>query len=119
MTEFIADKRRMTPARRKRILERFGGCCARLGCEETTGLELDHRIAIALGGKDEDENLEPLCRAHHLTKTKLDVKLISKAKRIVKKAAPDYEKKGPRLQSKGFSKDWTRKLNGQVVRRKP
>lgn len=100
--EFVADKRRMTPARRKRILERFDGCCARLDCTVTTGLEIDHIIPIALSGKDDDANLEPLCAPHHLAKTKRDVALIAKARRIVKK---NTDPRPPsRLKSRGFEK---------------
>lgn len=75
----------MTPARRRRILAAYDGRCARLDCEETEGLEIDHIIALALGGKDEDANLEPLCRHHHAAKTVRDVKMIARSKRLEKK----------------------------------
>lgn len=113
------DKRKaMGPARRRRILERQNGVCAYPDCEVSEGLEIDHVIALALGGKDSDENLEGLCRHHHAQKTRRDVKMISKAKRIEKKQ--DRENRKPsQLQSRGFDKRWRKKMNGQVVRREP
>ena len=77
-------RKSMTPARRKRVLERHDHVCARLDCEEREGLEIDHIIPLALGGKDEDENLEPLCRHHHRIKTIRDVKMIARAKALEK-----------------------------------
>ncbi len=77
----VIEPRRMSPARRQRIIERDGGCCTYPGCEVTTGLELDHTIALELGGKDADDNLKCLCAEHHKQKTKLDAGLIAKAKR--------------------------------------
>lgn len=114
---FEADKRKaMTPARRRRILNRFDGCCSYPECEETEGLEIDHTIALALGGKDEDANLAPLCRAHHRQKTIRDQKFIAKAKRIVRKNAPET-RKPPRLKSRGFDRTIRRKMNGTIERK--
>jgi 5-methylcytosine-specific restriction endonuclease McrA len=85
----------MSPARRERILEAKGRVCARLDCDETHGLEIDHIIPIALGGKDRDDNLEPLCRADHAIKTKRDVAMIAKAKRLEKPRKPSRMKSRP------------------------
>jgi 5-methylcytosine-specific restriction endonuclease McrA len=76
------EPRRMTPARRARIIERDGGCCVRPGCETPTeGLQVDHIVALELGGADADWNLEALCTPHHKIKTRADVAAIAKAKR--------------------------------------
>lgn len=112
------DKRRsMTPARRRRVLERQDGKCAYPDCEVSEALEIDHIIALALGGKDSDENLEGLCRHHHAAKTRRDVKFIAKAKRLVKKADPD-ERKPSRLQSRRFQTNMTKRFDGTVVPRR-
>jgi 5-methylcytosine-specific restriction endonuclease McrA len=100
------EPRAMTPKRRERILAKHNGCCAYPECTETVGLEIDHVIALALGGKDDDANLEPLCPAHHLAKTRLDVKLIAKAKRNFAthnglKPPPTQKIRGPK-----FRKRW-------------
>ena len=96
-------RKAMTPARRARVLARFGGKCAALGCEVNSGLQIDHTIALELGGKDDDENLRPLCTLHHLTKTRLDMKLIAKMRRRQKKAI-GQPRKPSRIKSRGFGK---------------
>lgn len=106
----------MSRARRERILSRHAGQCAYPMCEETEGLELDHIVCLSIGGRDTDDNLEPLCGPHHKAKTARDRKLIAKASRLIRKASPDTRKpprmksanrwppKGSqKLQSRGFS----------------
>jgi 5-methylcytosine-specific restriction endonuclease McrA len=101
----VIEPRAMTPKRRERILAKHNGCCAYPECTETVGLELDHTIPLALGGRDADENLRPLCGPHHKAKTALDVKLIAKAKRL-------------NATHKGLKPPPTRKLQGQGFRRR-
>lgn len=100
------DPRRMTPARRARILAAFGNRCAYPACECQTGLELDHTIALALGGKDRDDNLRPLCGPHHAQKTKLDLGLIAKAKRRGLKHRGEFPKPKRVLKGRGFERRW-------------
>jgi 5-methylcytosine-specific restriction enzyme A len=79
-----ATKRRsMTKARRRIVEERSAGHCAYPGCLVSSHLEIDHVIALELGGRDDDENLVALCREHHRQKSVLDMKLIAKARRII------------------------------------
>lgn len=92
----------MTPARRARVLKRFDGQCAYPECAETLGLEIDHEIALELGGKDDDGNLRPLCPTHHKRKTALDLKLIAKMRRRKKKHNGEWEKSSQRLRGGGF-----------------
>lgn len=80
-------RKSMTPARRRRVLDKHGHQCARLGCEIAVALEIDHVIPLELGGKDDDTNLEPLCGPHHAAKTRLDIKMIARACRIRKREA--------------------------------
>lgn len=100
----VAEPRRMTPARRQRILEAHGHCCAYPGCEITVGLEIDHVIALELGGKDADDNLEPLCGPHHKAKTARDINLIARAKRRKAKHEGSFPPSKARLRSRGFDK---------------
>jgi len=88
----LDPRKGMTPARRRRILAHHGGMCAYPDCFVCTDLEIDHVIALALGGKDSDENLEPLCRHHHGMKTRRDVKMIAKAKRLIRKSSAETRK---------------------------
>jgi 5-methylcytosine-specific restriction endonuclease McrA len=96
----------MGQSRRARVLARFNGMCAYPGCEISDSLQIDHTIPIALGGVEEDHNLRPLCNYHHLQKTKLDVKMIAKAKRIIKRDAGEGRVKR-KIPSRGFSKPTT------------
>lgn len=74
----------MSPQRRDRIFAAAGGICAwcRLPIVNGEAWIADHRIALALGGSEDDANLEPL----HATpcnklKTAADITAIAKAKR--------------------------------------
>jgi 5-methylcytosine-specific restriction endonuclease McrA len=98
--------RRMSSARRARIIARDGHCTYP-GCEETQGLEVDHEIALALGGKDDDANLKCLCLHHHASKTKRDLALIAKAKRRGLKDRGEFPKAKQTLRGRGFERRWT------------
>lgn len=98
------DRRAMTAARRGRIISAHGGTCAYPECRATLGLEVDHVIALALGGPDTDENCRPLCGPHHLQKTALDRKLIAKADRLQAKARGIHPKSKAKIRSRGFDR---------------
>lgn len=104
------EPRRMTPARRARVLAAHGNCCAYPGCEVSEALEIDHVIALELGGKDADENLEPLCGPHHKVKTARDLGLIARAKRRKAKHDGTYPPSRAQLRSRGFqpTRNWDR-----------
>ena len=99
----------LSPARRARILVRDGGRCRYPGCAQTIGLEVDHIVALALGGRDTDDNLETLCAAHHLQKTKCDARLIAKAKRVGAKHRGEFPPSKAKIRSRRFppTRDWT------------
>lgn len=96
----------------------FNGCCAECGVKigPATGLQWDHVIPLAQGGYDALDNLQPLCRADHLTKTAQDAGDTARAKRREAKhigaAAPS------RAVIPGSRRSpWKRKLDGSTVRR--
>ena len=74
-------RRSMTPKRRATVLARSDGHCAYPGCTVSEGLAIDHVIALELGGKDHDDNLQALCIEHHQSKTALDMRLIVKMRK--------------------------------------
>ena len=80
----IATRRSLTLAREVQVLRRFvvcAGCGTRL--QDRAAYDYDHEIALALGGRDEADNLRPYCRAVcHPEKTARDVRAIAKAKRL-------------------------------------
>lgn len=90
-------------------------------------VQWDHNIPHAIGGGDTPQNLQPLPKADHLEKTKLDVSSIAKGKRLSKaeedfrrrllakvgqsEPGPEHPKKrkkqwpkGRKIQSQGFPK---------------
>lgn len=108
----------MTPARRARVLADNGNVCAHEGCEITDRLEIDHIVALELGGADDFPNLVPLCRDHHKEKTRHDVWMIAKARRIrAREDGTRRERKA--ILSPGFSKALTRGFDGIVRRKEP
>ena len=54
------------PSVRKRIFKRDGHRC--LHCGKTERLSVDHVVAVANGGGNEDENLQTLCRSCNASK---------------------------------------------------
>lgn len=104
-------RRGFSPARRKALLERQGPSCAIQGCERPW-LEADHILPLALGGPDTMENIEGLCGAHHLGKTRADIERVWKAKaqagetghgykRPIGRRA-DFQWPSRKLQNRGF-----------------
>jgi 5-methylcytosine-specific restriction endonuclease McrA len=101
MRELVIPERRakIQGERRRRLLERFGGCCAACGESIDGSWIADHVIALELGGSNADANLQPLCAAPcNKTKTANDARLIAKAKRL--RAGPKVSRH--RIRSRGF-----------------
>ena len=95
------EERKAIPRAWKDVaLARSGGTCARLGCEVRDGLEFDHVLALGLGGAHAAENIEPLCGPHHLAKTKRDVRMIARAKRLARETCTAEPKR--KLTGRGF-----------------
>lgn len=62
------ERRRITPAVRRRIIERDGPWCVACGwphkpggAEDGVGLQIDHMLPISRGGTSDDDNLTVLC----------------------------------------------------------
>lgn len=96
-------ERRMTKARRLRIFDVAKGICHLCGLQIQLGekWEAEHLIALACGGKDEDENLRPAHLDCHAVKTKRDVRDAAKIKRIRARHIGVTETKA-RISSRGF-----------------
>jgi 5-methylcytosine-specific restriction endonuclease McrA len=77
----IAPRRSFTPKQRLEILISQKGRCEICKAKIIDVFEIDHRIPLALGGKDDASNWRALHPDCHLNgKTKPDVKRIAKAK---------------------------------------
>lgn len=74
----------LTLAKEVAVLRRFvvcAGCGVRMS--DRTDFDYDHEIPLALGGRDDADNLRPYCRATcHPSKTTRDIAAIAKAKRL-------------------------------------
>ena len=57
-----------TKEEREAILERFNNVCNICKCKINKGFEIDHIRPLANGGKEEESNLQPLCKACHRDK---------------------------------------------------
>lgn len=123
----MTDKRKsMHAARKARILEAHDGKCYRCGeaFDDGEKIEYDHKLALARGGTDDDENLGP-CHVHcHALKTfggnsKLgaDIFEIAKTKRIKKKRAAPLGSKHFWASRPLSHPNLKKKLDGTVVRR--
>lgn len=109
----MTPRRSISRTMRNRIMERHDWKCAECGAIDGP-FDLDHDIALAAGGRDEEDNLRPLCRERcHREKTKTDAKVIAKTRRQSNMRL-DAEPK-PRKWKRKFQTGLTRKLNGQVV----
>ena len=68
---------------RARIFAAHGGVCGLSGVKIGAGdaWHIEHRVPVALGGSNDDENLYPALVEPHAIKTKTDVARIAKSKR--------------------------------------
>ena len=102
--------------------QRYQCRCGTPGCWLSVdgGWEVDHVLALALGGADERENWALLNRACHrgrASKTSRDVTMIRKAdrQRRYHKTGRSRTRKGPPMRSRGFT-GW-RRFDGSIVRK--
>lgn len=105
----IHPRRPATRQRREAVQAAQGRFCA-CGCGQWW-VELDHRIPLALGGKDDASNWQGLAIDCHATKTRKDKADIARAKR---RAGETCTKRGRPIRSRGFDKRLRKKLNGTV-----
>ena len=115
----MTKRRKMTPARKLRIFRNHDGKCAACGRKIMAGetWHVDHITPLALGGSEDDENLQVLHVECHKSKScNEDIPRIRKADRQAKKHLGLKKRKGRPLPG---SKDsgWKRKLDGTWVRR--
>ncbi len=99
------------PRVRLRVFETFGGVCQLSDRKIFPGdkWQLDHIVALSVGGEHRESNLQPVLDIPHKAKTRADVAAKAKADRLRKKhigAMPQKPKS-----------KWKRKVNGQTVLR--
>lgn len=107
------DDAAVPPRVKLRVFEAYGGRCYLSGRKIMPGdkWEVEHRLAIILGGQNRESNLAPALQAPHKLKTADDMARKSKITRTRQKHLGIYPK------SKGFNTKLRRKMNGEVVGR--
>lgn len=90
---------------RARIFMQHDGICGISGVKigPNDDWQIEHRIPLAMGGTNEDENLYPALVEPHKSKTKQDVKAIAKVKRIEARLNGTRRARKP-IPSQGFQK---------------
>ena len=83
-----APRGSMHPARVARVFAAHDGRCHVCKRKLRAGddYEIDHVLALAKGGADDDSNLAPCCAGCHTIKTGGDVSDAAKSKRVYTKA---------------------------------
>jgi len=100
------------------FLERKGTCQAcHITIQAGQAWDIDHIIPLALGGTNEPNNLQILCRPCHRAKTSnSDIPKIAKTKRL--KAKHLGARSSAYLPIPGSkSSPWKRKMDGSVIKR--
>ena len=97
---------------RARVFDKAGGACHLCGGKITASdkWDVDHILALALGGADDESNFAPAHKVCHVAKSRVDVGMIRKADR--QRAAHIGAKASRWPKSK-----WKKKVSGEVVLR--
>lgn len=100
------DDTKVPPRVRARIFLREGGRCWISGRKigPADAWDLDHKIALCNGGAHAEHNLFPALRDKHREKTRDDIDERVKTDRIRAKFIGTWERRGPKIQSRGFDK---------------
>lgn len=67
-------RRRISAEERKKVFDTYNGRCAYCGTQITlSGMQIDHKKPLAIGGEDEFNNMIPACRSCNKYKHTLDI----------------------------------------------
>jgi len=69
-----------TKKQREAVFARTNGICVKEGCNRPAE-EVNHIVALAMGGEHTPENWEGLCKVHHKIETADQIKIIRRADR--------------------------------------
>lgn len=114
------QRRGMSPQRRLRIWERHKGACCLCHRKIDGARErwiVEHIRALLLGGADHDDNCAPAHASCATAKTRADVALGAKAKRVKQRHLGMLTTKTP--MPHGRNSPTKRKMDGSVVARRP
>lgn len=105
----IHKRKSFTQKDRARIFAAHGGICYLSGVKigATDEWQIEHVLALALGGTNDDENLRPALTDPHKAKTRNDVRANARCNRLIKKSDP-MTRKPSRMKSAPFQKPTTK-----------
>jgi 5-methylcytosine-specific restriction endonuclease McrA len=87
--EWVAkhDDQKVPPRVRQRVYDAHDGICHITGQQIQTGdlWELEHKVALILGGEHRERNLAPALKAAHKKKTALEMAIKSKIAKVRQK----------------------------------
>jgi|SRR3972149_3221009 len=110
------DDNAKPPARvRRRVLFWFGKVCQICFTPITSGVEIDHRVALINGGRNAEANLVPVHPKCHAAKTKKDVAEKSATYRTQLHHLGIKKARRPMPGSKASG--WRKRMDGTVERR--
>lgn len=90
----LPPRKRITKKIRAEVFEKDGGKCYLCGLPaDPDRFDLEHEIALELGGKDEMSNYRVAHVECHRIKSKADAKLIAKGRRIRRNLDPATRRK--------------------------
>ena len=103
------------------LWNRQHGICA-CGCGQSLEgqqVDIEHQLPVALGGTNDEANLSLWLREHHKRKTAQDVRRIAKARRqqLYHETGRSHRHAVKQIQSRGFDKRLSRRMDGSVVAR--
>lgn len=116
-------RRSISKAMRARVFASHDGRCWL--CRGVIGAgekwQVEHQIALVLGGADDETNMAPAHVECHRTKTSgrpatshgSDIHAVAKIRRLTREEA----KRKHRIPGRGFNRDWRRRMDGTVERR--
>lgn len=108
---------KVPPKVRQRVLEAYGRRCYLSDRPINVGdkWEIEHKLALSLGGENRETNLAPALVAPHKEKTKADRKKKAKIDRVHKKHFGMIKKRSSFATSRGGK--FKQKVGGQTVLR--
>lgn len=93
----MTERAEFTPATKRKAMERTGGKCSglvelKMSCDQPA-VEVDHIKRCEIEPDNSLANARPLCRTHHLIKTRMDQAAAAKGRRIRKETKASQAKK--------------------------
>jgi 5-methylcytosine-specific restriction enzyme A len=99
------DDAKVPPRVRLRILRAYNNRCYLSGREIRPGdaWELEHKVALILGGEHRESNLAPALPEFHKAKTAAEMAVKAKTDALAKKHLRIVDADGPKIKSAGFA----------------